>query len=304
MGSELLRLGTTTADTAESGRTGRGASRRRPRKRLLSQADAVRTDAAATAHLRQTRSRSRRPRCATTRANLMWSSPGSAGPGPADESCTTTSCDTRRIELRNRPRASAMPSATANTRPGDRAAPADRAAHAGSRCEYRTSPTSRKSTSPSSRPCVRSSTNDLARRAERLTVLPFLMRAIVLAVPAFPQMNARFDDEQGIVTRFDAVNIGIATQTDAGLMVPVVRHAEARDLWASAAEVVGWPTPRARARQPATSFRDRRSRSRASARSGHRFHAGDQCAGSGHRGREPDRRAARHARERESCRGA
>jgi len=72
---------------------------------------------------------------------------------------------------------------------------------------------------------------------ERLTLLPFLMRAIVLAVPVFPQMNARFDDEQGAVTRFDAVNIGIATQTDAGLMVPVVRHAEARDLWASAAEV-------------------------------------------------------------------
>jgi 2-oxoisovalerate dehydrogenase E2 component (dihydrolipoyl transacylase) len=71
----------------------------------------------------------------------------------------------------------------------------------------------------------------------RLTVLPFLMRAIVLAVPAFPQINARFDDEQAVVTRFDAVNIGIATQTDAGLMVPVVRHAEAHDLWASAAEV-------------------------------------------------------------------
>jgi 2-oxoisovalerate dehydrogenase E2 component (dihydrolipoyl transacylase) len=71
----------------------------------------------------------------------------------------------------------------------------------------------------------------------RLTVLPFLMRAIVLAVPAFPQINARFDDEKGIVTRFDSVNIGIATQTDAGLMVPVVRHAEAHDLWASAAEV-------------------------------------------------------------------
>jgi len=63
------------------------------------------------------------------------------------------------------------------------------------------------------------------------------MRAIVLAVSAFPQMNARFDDERGVVTRFDAVNIGIATQTDAGLMVPVVRHAEAHDLWASAAEV-------------------------------------------------------------------
>ena len=71
----------------------------------------------------------------------------------------------------------------------------------------------------------------------RLTVLPFLMRAIVLSVPAFPQINARFDDDNGIVTRFDAVHIGIATQTDAGLMVPVVRHAEARDLWASAAEL-------------------------------------------------------------------
>ncbi|HTP99841.1 MAG TPA: dihydrolipoamide acetyltransferase family protein [Casimicrobiaceae bacterium] len=71
----------------------------------------------------------------------------------------------------------------------------------------------------------------------RLTVLPFLMRAIALAVPAFPQMNARYDDTNDMVTRHKAVNIGIATQTDAGLMVPVVRHAEARDLWDSAAEV-------------------------------------------------------------------
>jgi 2-oxoisovalerate dehydrogenase E2 component (dihydrolipoyl transacylase) len=74
-----------------------------------------------------------------------------------------------------------------------------------------------------------------ARR--RLTILPFLIRAIVLAVQTFPQMNARFDDEKGIVTRYDAVHLGVATQTDAGLMVPVVRHAEARDLWAGAAEV-------------------------------------------------------------------
>ncbi|MCM2326736.1 MAG: 2-oxo acid dehydrogenase subunit E2 [Lysobacter sp.] len=70
-----------------------------------------------------------------------------------------------------------------------------------------------------------------------LTVLPFLMRAIVLAAPAFPQVNARFDDARGIVTRFAAVHIGIATQTADGLVVPVVRHAEARDLWSSAAEV-------------------------------------------------------------------
>jgi 2-oxoisovalerate dehydrogenase E2 component (dihydrolipoyl transacylase) len=71
----------------------------------------------------------------------------------------------------------------------------------------------------------------------RLTMLPFLMRAIALAVPAFPEMNAHLDDRKGVVTRHAAVHIGIATQTDAGLMVPVVRHAEARDLWASAAEV-------------------------------------------------------------------
>jgi 2-oxoisovalerate dehydrogenase E2 component (dihydrolipoyl transacylase) len=75
------------------------------------------------------------------------------------------------------------------------------------------------------------------RARGHLTVLPFLMRAIVLAVRSFPQLNARYDDAQGIVTRFAAVHIGIATQTDNGLLVPVVRHAEALDLWASAAEV-------------------------------------------------------------------
>ncbi|MBC7453902.1 MAG: 2-oxo acid dehydrogenase subunit E2, partial [Massilia sp.] len=71
----------------------------------------------------------------------------------------------------------------------------------------------------------------------RLTLLPLLMRAIVLAVRSFPQVNSRFDDEAGIATRHNAVHIGIATQTEPGLMVPVVRHAEARDPWSSAAEV-------------------------------------------------------------------
>jgi len=77
-------------------------------------------------------------------------------------------------------------------------------------------------------------------REERghLTLLPFLMRAIVLAVRSYPQMNARYDDGKDVVTRHAAVHIGIATQTEAGLMVPVVRHAEARDLWSSAAEIV------------------------------------------------------------------
>jgi 2-oxoisovalerate dehydrogenase E2 component (dihydrolipoyl transacylase) len=78
-----------------------------------------------------------------------------------------------------------------------------------------------------------------AKRAERprLTLLPFLVRAIVAAVREFPNVNARFDDEAGVVTRHGAVHVGIATQTEVGLMVPVLRHAEAADLWASAAEI-------------------------------------------------------------------
>ena len=71
----------------------------------------------------------------------------------------------------------------------------------------------------------------------RLTVLPLLMRAVVLALRQFPQMNARFDDDAGIVTQYGAVHLGVATQTDAGLMVTVLRHAEARDMWACASEV-------------------------------------------------------------------
>lgn len=71
----------------------------------------------------------------------------------------------------------------------------------------------------------------------KLTLLPFLIRAIVLAVRDFPQINARFDDAAGIVTRYGAVHLGIATQTEAGLMVPVMRHAETLDLWQMAAEI-------------------------------------------------------------------
>ena len=71
-----------------------------------------------------------------------------------------------------------------------------------------------------------------------LTLLAFLVRAMVLAVAEFPQVNARFDDEAGLVTRYRAVHVGIATQTTSGLMVPVLRDAQAHDLWANAAEVV------------------------------------------------------------------
>ncbi len=71
----------------------------------------------------------------------------------------------------------------------------------------------------------------------KLTVLPFLARAMVLALREFPQINARFDDEAGVVTRYAGVHLGVATQTDGGLMVPVLRHAEALDLWACAAGI-------------------------------------------------------------------
>ena len=71
----------------------------------------------------------------------------------------------------------------------------------------------------------------------KLTLLPLLMRAVVLALRRFPDVNARYDDQANVVTRYAPVHMGIATQTDAGLMVPVVRHAEARDPWSSAAEI-------------------------------------------------------------------
>jgi len=71
----------------------------------------------------------------------------------------------------------------------------------------------------------------------KLTLLPFLVRALVVALRDFPQINARYDDEAQVVTRLGAVHVGIATQADIGLMVPVVRHAEARSLWDNASEI-------------------------------------------------------------------
>ncbi|MFP3944747.1 MAG: dihydrolipoamide acetyltransferase family protein [Alphaproteobacteria bacterium] len=71
----------------------------------------------------------------------------------------------------------------------------------------------------------------------KLTVLPFLMQAMVRAVQEFPQVNATFDDEKGVIHQHEAVHFGIATQTANGLMVPVVRHAEALDVWDCANEV-------------------------------------------------------------------
>lgn len=71
----------------------------------------------------------------------------------------------------------------------------------------------------------------------KLTVLPFLMRAIVKAVAEQPNVNATFDDDKGILTRHGGVHIGIAAQTPAGLVVPVVKNAEARGIWDCATEM-------------------------------------------------------------------
>ena len=71
----------------------------------------------------------------------------------------------------------------------------------------------------------------------RLTVLPLLIVAICRSLPGFPMLNARYDDEAGVVTRHGSVHMGIATQTDAGLMVPVIRDAQDRNVWQLAAEI-------------------------------------------------------------------
>ncbi|WP_375207235.1 dihydrolipoamide acetyltransferase family protein [Hyphococcus sp.] len=70
----------------------------------------------------------------------------------------------------------------------------------------------------------------------KLTILPFLMRAMVKAISEQPHLNAIYDDEAGVIHQYGGVHIGIAAQTPNGLMVPVVKHAEARDLWDCASE--------------------------------------------------------------------
>ncbi|KRB82957.1 branched-chain alpha-keto acid dehydrogenase subunit E2 [Sphingomonas sp. Root710] len=72
----------------------------------------------------------------------------------------------------------------------------------------------------------------------KLTMLPLLITAICKVIPQFPMINARYDDEAGIVTRSGAVHLGMAAQTDAGLMVPVIRDAQDRNIWQLAAEIV------------------------------------------------------------------
>ncbi len=85
---------------------------------------------------------------------------------------------------------------------------------------------------------LRKELNDTRKEGRpKLTVLPFLMRAMVKAIAEQPHLNSVFDDEAGVVHQHGGVHIGVAAQTPGGLMVPVVRHAEARDIWDCAGEV-------------------------------------------------------------------
>ncbi|MBV8776549.1 MAG: 2-oxo acid dehydrogenase subunit E2, partial [Alphaproteobacteria bacterium] len=85
---------------------------------------------------------------------------------------------------------------------------------------------------------LRAHLNESHKDRGRLTLLPFLLRAIVNSVVEHPQVNARYDDEAEVLHRYRALHAGIATQTPGGLLVPVLRHAEALDLWQAAAEIV------------------------------------------------------------------
>ncbi len=84
---------------------------------------------------------------------------------------------------------------------------------------------------------VRAQLNAARGEKPKLTMLPLLIVAICKSIPDFPMLNARYDDEAGVVTRHGAVHLGLATQTDAGLMVPVIRDAQDRNVWQLATEI-------------------------------------------------------------------
>ncbi|BBD97349.1 2-oxo acid dehydrogenase subunit E2 [Sphingobium amiense] len=84
---------------------------------------------------------------------------------------------------------------------------------------------------------LREQLNDGRGDRPKLTMLPLLIVAICKTLPDFPMLNARYDDEAGVVTRHGSVHLGLATQTDAGLMVPVIRDAQDRNVWQLASEI-------------------------------------------------------------------
>ncbi len=84
---------------------------------------------------------------------------------------------------------------------------------------------------------LRAELNKRGDQRGRLTILPFLVRAVVIAIAEQPRLNSHYDGATQTLSTFDAVHVGVATQTDDGLMVPVVRHADALGLWEISAEI-------------------------------------------------------------------
>jgi 2-oxoisovalerate dehydrogenase E2 component (dihydrolipoyl transacylase) len=84
---------------------------------------------------------------------------------------------------------------------------------------------------------IRNDLNGSRGDRPKLTVLPFIIAAICKTIPDFPMINATYDDEAGKVTRHGAVHLGMATQTDAGLIVPVIRDAQDMNVWQLAIEI-------------------------------------------------------------------
>ena len=84
---------------------------------------------------------------------------------------------------------------------------------------------------------LRTDLNTTKGASSRLTVLPFIIRALTKCLPDHPAINAHYDGVQGVIRRFPEVHVGIATQTDRGLLVPVIRNAEGKDIWQLAAEI-------------------------------------------------------------------
>ncbi|WP_228244018.1 dihydrolipoamide acetyltransferase family protein [Porphyrobacter sp. GA68] len=84
---------------------------------------------------------------------------------------------------------------------------------------------------------MRAQLNDGRGDRPKLTMLPLLITAVCKLIPRYPMLNARYDDEGGVVTRHGAVHLGMATQTDGGLMVPVIRNAQAKNLYQLAGEI-------------------------------------------------------------------
>ena len=84
---------------------------------------------------------------------------------------------------------------------------------------------------------MRADLNTHRGQKPKLTMLPLMITAICKLIPQYPMINARYDDEAGVVTRHGAVHLGMATQTDNGLMVPVIKDAQAKNLWQLASDI-------------------------------------------------------------------